>query len=374
VPVHDVTSSLTVAENAVGADIVPLALIEVMDPDAADADMLTGDAGIAAIEVSDPRFEVIKDPVDGLWLALKADVSLDYETEQSVTVTVTFTDSAGNEAEADATVTVVDGNEAPSAPVVRNADSLEVNENAEGAQIGVLELSTDPEGDGISYEVDDTRFEIDDNGALMLKEGMSINHEEEAEVTLMLTARDDASPAATSAATMVTVTVHDLNEAPDVVGEVQDMLFGSAGDEVTMQVALDELFLDPDEGDQPVRYRLSGGPDWDDGTAAMTVNYETITVTAPTVTVGALEDAADEDAGGLLLRINIADPDIATLRSDEFTVDVAGDHRLEARMDDDGIWWVALRDGQTIGEDDNITVTVTVTDNGHRHRQWRPYG
>ena len=51
-----------------------------------------------------------------------------------------------------------------------------------------------------------------------------------------------------------------------------------------------------------------------------------------------------------------------TLRSDEFTVDVAGDHRLEARMDDDGIWWVALRDGQTIGEDDNITVTVTVTD------------
>ena len=51
-------------------------------------------------------------------------------------------------------------------------------------------------------------------------------------------------------------------------------------------------------------------PDWDDGTAAMTVNYETITVTAPTVTVGALEDAADEDAGGLLLRINIADPDI----------------------------------------------------------------
>lgn len=37
VPQKGVTSSLTIDENATGADIPPLALIEVMDADAADA-------------------------------------------------------------------------------------------------------------------------------------------------------------------------------------------------------------------------------------------------------------------------------------------------------------------------------------------------
>ena len=95
------TSNLTVAENVVGADIAYLASIVVTDPDAADADRLTGDAGELAIEVIDPgyevsRFEVKLDDEGGLWLVLKADAKFNYETEQSVTVTVTFTDSDDN--------------------------------------------------------------------------------------------------------------------------------------------------------------------------------------------------------------------------------------------------------------------------------------
>ena len=97
VPGHDgVVSSLTIEENAMRADAPPLALIEVMDPDAADADMLTGDAGVAATSVSDDRFAVILDPENGLWLHLAEGASLDHEAGAEVMVTVTYTDSAGN--------------------------------------------------------------------------------------------------------------------------------------------------------------------------------------------------------------------------------------------------------------------------------------
>ena len=114
VPGHDgVVSSLTIEENAMRADAPPLALIEVMDPDAADADMLTGDAGVAATSVSDDRFAVILDPENGLWLHLAEGASLNYEDGAEVMVTVTYTDSAGNTASQDVTVMVTDVNEPP---------------------------------------------------------------------------------------------------------------------------------------------------------------------------------------------------------------------------------------------------------------------
>ena len=116
VPGHDgVVSNLTIDENAMRGDAPPLALIEVMDPDAADADMLTGDAGVAATSVSDDRFAVILDPENGLWLHLAEGASLDHEADSEVMVTVTYTDSAGNTASADVTVMVADVNEAPEA-------------------------------------------------------------------------------------------------------------------------------------------------------------------------------------------------------------------------------------------------------------------
>ena len=117
VPGHDgVVSSLSVDENAMRADIPPLALIEVTDPDAADAGILTGQAGIDAITLSGAaadHFAVILDPEDGLWLHLAEGASLDYEAGAEVTVTVTFTDSGGNTASQDVTVMVNDVNEAP---------------------------------------------------------------------------------------------------------------------------------------------------------------------------------------------------------------------------------------------------------------------
>ena len=115
VPQKGVTSSLTIDESVMGADLPPLALIEVMDADAADA--TTGQAGADMVTFSGDMadyFEVKLDPEDGLWLALKADASLDYETVgDSVMVTVTYTDGAGQSVSADVTVTVNNVNESP---------------------------------------------------------------------------------------------------------------------------------------------------------------------------------------------------------------------------------------------------------------------
>jgi len=68
----------TVAENAVGAAIGTLS---VLDPDLGD---------VHSLSVSDARFEVI-----GGVLRLKTGVSLDHETESSVTLTITATDQFG---------------------------------------------------------------------------------------------------------------------------------------------------------------------------------------------------------------------------------------------------------------------------------------
>ena len=367
VPVLDVESSLTVAENAMGADLPPLALIEISDPDAADAAMLTGRDGMMATSVDNDHFEVKLDPEGGLWLALKAeasldheaatdgtidvtvtftdsagntgsavatvivtdlneapsvtvqdgttpdgmeasssvsenaagalvgeitvedpddgdtwtlsvdensdfevkqdseggwwlklkdDVSLDYEDAASVTVTVTVTDSQGAEGSTDVTVTVVNIEEAPSTPVLRTANPS-VDENDAGASVSVVD-SEDPQGDEITFNVSDSRFEVVD-GLLKLKDGMSLDHEAEDEVTLTVTATDGTH---TSAAAAVTITVNDINEAPDVTGSVANVT-ANAGDSIKADpIDLLALFSDPDDGDTIASYEMSGNPSW----------------------------------------------------------------------------------------------------------------
>jgi VCBS repeat-containing protein len=88
-----------VSENAPGAVVGTLT---VADPDAGDNQ---------SFAVSDSRFEVMNGE-----LKLKDGVSLDYETEQSVSVTVTATDNGGHSVQNAFTISVVDVDEAP--PVV----------------------------------------------------------------------------------------------------------------------------------------------------------------------------------------------------------------------------------------------------------------
>ncbi|MEM9841310.1 MAG: hypothetical protein AAF767_01620, partial [Pseudomonadota bacterium] len=93
-----------IAENAPGAVV---GTVSVFDPDAGDTITYT---------VSDDRFEV----VDGE-LRLADGVSLDHETEASVTVEVTATDASGLSTSESFTIDVLDENEAPTSPTIDTA-------------------------------------------------------------------------------------------------------------------------------------------------------------------------------------------------------------------------------------------------------------
>jgi hypothetical protein len=122
-------------------------------------------------------------------------MSLDHETEDSVTVMVTVTDSGGLSAEAETTVAVTAA-----------ADDGAIDENAMGAVVGAVTGSDVDDGDTLTYTVDDERFEVA-GGMLQLKEGMSLDHETEDSVTVMVTVTDSGGLTAEASAT---VTVNDV--------------------------------------------------------------------------------------------------------------------------------------------------------------------
>ena len=157
VPQKGVTSSLTIDENATGADIPPLALIEVMDVDAADS--TTGQAGADMVTLSGAMadyFYVKLDPEDGLWLALKDDVSFNYEATAEAMVTVTYTDTAGHTASMDVTVMINDVNEAPEvADGAEVADAVFAGGEENSITVDLKALFSDPDGDVLTYRLSD---------------------------------------------------------------------------------------------------------------------------------------------------------------------------------------------------------------------------
>ena len=100
--------------------------------------------------------------------------------------------------------------------------------------------SEDPQGDDITFNVSDSRFEVVD-GLLKLKDGMSLDHEAEDEVTLTVTATDGTYE---SAPVTVTIAVNDMNENPTAVGSVPNVA-ASAGKIVDETFDLTNLFSDP---------------------------------------------------------------------------------------------------------------------------------
>ncbi|MEQ9586493.1 MAG: hypothetical protein RJS97_00730, partial [Parvibaculaceae bacterium] len=151
-------SNASVDENAAGAVVGTLSTTDV------DA----GDSHTYAVD--DARFEVV-----GGDLKLKDGVSLDHETESSVTVEVTTTDASGATYSETFTIAVGDVNEGPSDISLSNAS---VDENAAGAVVGSLSTTDVDAGDSHSYSVDDARFEVV-GGDLKLKDGVSLDHETE---------------------------------------------------------------------------------------------------------------------------------------------------------------------------------------------------
>ena len=316
VPGHPgVISSLSIDENATRDDAPPLALIEVMDPDAADGEMLTGDAGVAATSVSDDRFAVILDPEDGLWLHLAEGASLDHEADAEITVTVTFTDSAGNTASQDVTVVVNDVNESPVATgTVPNVTALAGKTVDES--VDLTGLFNDPEGSG------SLRWELSGNPSwLSLHVEYGTDDSGNETITGHLRGTPPTTGSESFGASMVTITARDAG--------------GEAGS-VDFYVVVD------DGNDAVTGVNLLD----DNGNSIVEVNVD------------------ENDASGVVFgEITVDDIDHAMHPNGQHLV-IVSDPRFEIKIDDQGGYWLALKEGVSLNHEnarENGVVDVTVT-------------
>ena len=375
------------------------------------------------VTVDNDYFEV----ADGN-LKLKDGMSLDFENVEGGMIELTLTASGdGESATAMVTVTVNDVNEMPMIEVADGetpdgmAASSTVDENVEGALLGEITLSDPDAGQTHTLSTSDARFvtKQDPEGGwwLALADGVSLDHEAGATVTVSVTVTDDGSPSM-SASTDVTITVNDINESPVVAGEISNVT-GLAGRAVDVSVDLTGLFNDP-EGSGSLRWELSGEPSW----LSLHVEYgtdasgnETITGhlrgTPPTtgpesfgatmVTITArdsggeagsvdfyvvIDDANDQvtgvnlldDSGNSIVEVEVDENDASGVVFGEITVDdidhrmhpngmhlvKVSDSRFEIKIDDQGGYWLALKEGVALDHEGReggvVTVTVTAID------------
>ena len=381
--------------------------------------------------VDNDHFEV----ADGN-LKLKADSSLDFEAVEGGMLDVTITASGdGESATHTVTITVNDVNEAPSIEVADGETpdgmpaSSTVDENVAGAILGAITLSDPDAGQMHTLTTSDERFvtKQDAEGGwwLALADGVSLDHEAGATVMVTVTVTDDGDPAM-SASTDVTITVNDVNEAPTVTGTV-DPVTAESGEAIKAKpIDLLALFSDPDDGDAPVRYEMSGNPSWlkfsveygedDDGndTAHGIVSGEApktgddsdsahkVTLTATdgdgeeastsfyviiddgndVITdivlshnpdddgnearnVNYVVDVDENDASGVVFgRITVEDQDHAMHPNGMHMVTVDNDS-FEIRVDAEGGLWLAMKAGESLDHDKGsgyVTVTVQAAD------------
>ncbi len=195
-------SSQAIAENQEGAIVGKLS---VTDDDAGDSHTYT---------VSDDRFEVV-----GGHVKLKDGISLDHEEVQTLTLEVTVKDSAGESYTENFDIAVTDVNEAPTELHLSNAA---IAENAEGAVVGTISVSDVDVGDGHSFTVSDDRFEVVD-GQVKLKDGISLNHEDVAALTLDVTATDSGGASHTQSFDIAVADMPDVAMATGFHAKYFDM-------------------------------------------------------------------------------------------------------------------------------------------------------
>lgn len=190
----------TLLENNPGAVAGTLSTV---DPDAADTFIYT---------VSDPRFYVT-----GNTLVLMGSASLNRETEPTVTLTITARD-AGGLPNTPLTRTVVlhvgNVNEPPTAITLTPGGPL--FENTDSAVVGILNIVDPDPGDIFVSSVSDPRFEVV-NSVLKLRSGNFLDFETDPIIHLAVSTRDIGGLPATALILPVTLTVHDVNEAPTAI-------------------------------------------------------------------------------------------------------------------------------------------------------------
>ena len=314
--------------------------------------------------------------------------------------TIVISDNNGGSATVMVTVTITGVNDAPGAPMLdANEGALTIAENDDsGGNIGTLS-SADPEGDAVTFSLDNDNFEIETIGGtavLKYKEGMSFDYEatDGGMVTLMITATD--SNGNTSEATAVTVMVTNVNEAPSLsVPATATITENMTGTVVAVDAMDPEQTIGPDDitVDDP---RFSVMADGDGLALVLNEGIDADMEDSVTVELELI------DAGGLAVRSEVAitvmgvnevptvsvmdgtTPDGISARAlisegetgpvgqimvsdQEEILDASNitlsDNRFGTLTDADGGIWLVLNEAADHEVDgDSISVTVTVTD------------
>ncbi|WP_422004255.1 cadherin domain-containing protein [Pyruvatibacter mobilis] len=130
-----------------------------------------------------------------------------------LTVTATATEASNADTASVSQVTTINVVSTNEAPTDITLDNASVVENAAGAVIGNLGVVDADAGDTHTYAVSDNRFEVVD-GQLKLKDGVSLDHEAGATVSLDITTTDAAGATYTETFTIAVGDVDEVASAP----------------------------------------------------------------------------------------------------------------------------------------------------------------
>lgn len=194
IPVITSAATASVAENTTS----------VIDVNAVDGDGAALAYSLTGNGADDALFEI--NPVTG---ALSFRESPDFEIpaggDTTYHVEVAVGDGTSTVTQS-ITVTVTDVNEAPEG--LSASGDLSLAEDAGAGTIVGAVSATDPDGNALSYTVNDSRFVVDAGGQITVAEGASFDFEGEPSIELEVTASDGEL----STTEMVTITVTDVAE------------------------------------------------------------------------------------------------------------------------------------------------------------------
>ncbi len=387
-----------------GMDMAAMGDVGAADVDAGDTHTFAvGDApahGTLTVDEAG-NWNYVLNQEDPAVMALDADETVDDSG------TIVISDNNGGSATVTITVTITGVNDAPGAPTVdASADGLTVKENDDSGQNLGTVSATDPEGDAVTYSVDNDHFEVETVGGtalLKVKDGMGLDYEatEDGTITLMVTATDAHGNA--SEATSVTVTVTNVNEMPTLTISEDSAL--AIGENMTGAVAMvmasdpeqtigaDDISVDDErfdvvadeDGNLLLSVVADGGIDADTE-ESVTVELEVIDDGGLAVRTEAVVSIVGENEVPTVMVQDATTPDGKSARalvSENTSVSVAvgqivltdqeetldasnvtlSDDRFSTMTDAQGGIWLMLDEAVDYETDgDTVSVTVTVTD------------
>ncbi len=257
-----------VREDA-GSGILIGSPVAAIDFNNVNADTNDDDTVTYSLSGSDSSLFTI-DASGQLRLQLEQDEALDYERKRTYRFTVRVSDGKNDAGEADdpdnlriddsitVTVNLIDVNEPP---VITGEAEREFRENSTSSV--ATYSARDPEGDTITWSVNNSAFVITDRGQLYFKEPPS--HEDGDTYQVTVTATDDGALFSLSSSLNATVTVTDVEERGEVILQPTKGWFADA-------VPDDPDTMDTDETLPALRTRftatlddgddIDGNPSW----------------------------------------------------------------------------------------------------------------